>query len=322
MANYQIIGGDGRQYGPIPADTLRQWIAEGRLNAQSLVQGEGCVDWNPLGTIAELADAFGTATVPPIATRLAPEDWSQQVLARPADLRFGECLRSGFSFLAAHPGFVIGAVGLAWLVNLAMRFVPFIGGILQLILGGVVAGGLYLACLCRMRGEGAGIGNIFDGFKLCFVQLMLAGAITQLLSGLGFLFCVLPGLYLKVAWTFALPLVADKRLEFWSAMQLSLKQATRVWFPLFFLLLLVFLPFIGAQIVMSIKLGGYLLGLFQQADYDVMRMLQRLPSEIRPLTMLSLTWGSVSMVALLISQCLAAGALMRAYENLFGERKP
>ena len=34
MANYTIIGGDTKEYGPISADDVRQWISEGRLNAQ------------------------------------------------------------------------------------------------------------------------------------------------------------------------------------------------------------------------------------------------------------------------------------------------
>ena len=32
---YRIIGGDGREYGPISLDQMRQWIAEGRVNAQT-----------------------------------------------------------------------------------------------------------------------------------------------------------------------------------------------------------------------------------------------------------------------------------------------
>ena len=30
---YKILGGDGKEYGPVLADTLRQWVREGRANA-------------------------------------------------------------------------------------------------------------------------------------------------------------------------------------------------------------------------------------------------------------------------------------------------
>jgi hypothetical protein len=55
---YKIIGGDGREYGPISADTLRQWVAEGRVNASSLVQREGSTDWIALGHVPEFSQAL------------------------------------------------------------------------------------------------------------------------------------------------------------------------------------------------------------------------------------------------------------------------
>ena len=54
---YKIIGADQKQYGPVSADDLRQWIAEGRINAQSLIQAEGQTDWRPLSSFPEFATA-------------------------------------------------------------------------------------------------------------------------------------------------------------------------------------------------------------------------------------------------------------------------
>ena len=45
---YKIIGADGREYGPITADQLREWIAEGRANAQTKALAEGAAQWKPL----------------------------------------------------------------------------------------------------------------------------------------------------------------------------------------------------------------------------------------------------------------------------------
>ena len=53
---YIIIGGDGKEYGPVSGDDLRKWIAEGRLNAQSLAKGEGDAEFRQLDTFPELAD--------------------------------------------------------------------------------------------------------------------------------------------------------------------------------------------------------------------------------------------------------------------------
>lgn len=62
---YKIIGGDGRQYGPITTEQLRQWIAEGRANGQTLVQPEGVPDWKPLSAIPEFSAALASSVIPP-----------------------------------------------------------------------------------------------------------------------------------------------------------------------------------------------------------------------------------------------------------------
>jgi len=55
---YKILGGDGKEYGPVSAETLQQWIREGRANAQTQVQPEGGTNWIALGQVPEFAAAF------------------------------------------------------------------------------------------------------------------------------------------------------------------------------------------------------------------------------------------------------------------------
>jgi len=66
---YRIIGADGNQYGPISAEQLRQWIAEGRANAQTKVLAEGTTEWKPL---SEFPEFFGPAAPPPGVTTPPP----------------------------------------------------------------------------------------------------------------------------------------------------------------------------------------------------------------------------------------------------------
>ena len=56
---YKIIGADGREYGPITADQLREWIAEGRANAQTRALADGAAQWKPLTEYLEFAPALG-----------------------------------------------------------------------------------------------------------------------------------------------------------------------------------------------------------------------------------------------------------------------
>jgi TM2 domain-containing membrane protein YozV len=66
---YKIIGADGQPYGPVNIEQLRRWLAENRVNAQTLVQTEGASDWKPLSAILELAPELKMVP-PPMATPL------------------------------------------------------------------------------------------------------------------------------------------------------------------------------------------------------------------------------------------------------------
>ncbi len=68
---YKIIGADGREYGPATAGQLRQWLAEGRANAQTPTLAPGAMEWKPLGTLPEFAGHFAPP-IPPVIGPLKP----------------------------------------------------------------------------------------------------------------------------------------------------------------------------------------------------------------------------------------------------------
>jgi hypothetical protein len=51
---YRIIGADGKEYGPITAEQVRQWAAEGRANTQTKIRLEGSTEWKTLADFPEL----------------------------------------------------------------------------------------------------------------------------------------------------------------------------------------------------------------------------------------------------------------------------
>jgi TM2 domain-containing membrane protein YozV len=63
---YRIIGVNGQHYGPVTADQVRRWMAENRVNAQTLIQVEGTQDWKPLSAFPEFAADLKTTPPPPI----------------------------------------------------------------------------------------------------------------------------------------------------------------------------------------------------------------------------------------------------------------
>lgn len=64
---YKIIGADGREYGPVSADTLRQWISEGRANAETRVLLENATEWKKLGEVAEFYPPVSPPSPKPIS---------------------------------------------------------------------------------------------------------------------------------------------------------------------------------------------------------------------------------------------------------------
>ena len=72
--NYKIIGEDGKEYRPVSAEQLRQWIAEGRVESRTPVFVDGAKEWNFIGLLPEFANCFARTTPPGIApTRQPPK---------------------------------------------------------------------------------------------------------------------------------------------------------------------------------------------------------------------------------------------------------
>lgn len=69
---YKIIGANQVEYGPVSAEQLRQWIAEGRVNAQTAAQAVGETTWKPLASFPEFASSFPGQSVPPAGATPPP----------------------------------------------------------------------------------------------------------------------------------------------------------------------------------------------------------------------------------------------------------
>src|SRR5882762_5732742 len=55
---YKLIGSDGKEYGPISLEQLLQWIAQGRVNARTKIQGPASADWKMASEFPELSSAL------------------------------------------------------------------------------------------------------------------------------------------------------------------------------------------------------------------------------------------------------------------------
>ncbi len=263
---YQIIGWDGKQYGPVSAEDLRAWLAGQRVNTETQVCPMGGTEWKPLSAYPEL---MVQAAVPAIAPApVAAQNLEGIALDDSRSFTIGGCVSRGWDAVRGNFLLSVGATFVVVLVNCILSAVPLIGGLISLILQGALYGGLYWFFLKLLRGEPAEFGDAFAGFKRNTKDLILAGVVQgaiivgvvlvtvvpMIALGVGFgaahksptglLFVLVPlalllgvgVMVLSTMWIFAFPLVIDKGLGFWQAMELSRKTVLRRFWSVFGLL--------------------------------------------------------------------------------------
>lgn len=70
---YTLIGVDGKEYGPVNQEQIRQWISEGRLNGDSKVREQGTDTWKLLRDAPELQALLAPYSPPPPPIPPRPE---------------------------------------------------------------------------------------------------------------------------------------------------------------------------------------------------------------------------------------------------------
>jgi hypothetical protein len=254
---YKLIGADQREYGPADAEQIRQWIAEGRANGETKIQPEGQTEWRPLSQFPEFAAALDAraraVNQPPAAPAVTAQSVTGPALSGGPRLDVGSCFARSFQLLQRHFWLVVGACAIVHLVLLGISiFIPYLGQAASVLLWGVFVGGIYALFLKLVRGQPAAVGDVFTGFNTSFGPLVLTSLIASLLIAIGTCLCILPGIYLFVSWLFAIPLVIDKRLEFWPAMETSRQVVGKQWWIVFALVLLSFLVHLAGALVLCI----------------------------------------------------------------------
>jgi hypothetical protein len=172
---------------------------------------------------------------------LDPDALAAAALARPYEVNVGLLIGRGWDLLKSDFWPIVGVNALMFIVMSAAG-AAYVG----ILLNGPLIAGLYVYCLKRIRGQQANLNDAFSGFQN-FVQLMLGGLVTTLLISIGTLFCFIPGIYLSVAWQLTFPLIQERQIGFWEAMEVSRKVISKHFWGVFLLMLMLFLiNFAGA----------------------------------------------------------------------------
>jgi len=113
--------------------------------------------------------------------------------------------------------------------------------------------GVMMMAIKYSRDEPIEYKSMFEYFHLTG-KLALAAVIIYVMTIIGFLLLILPGIYLSIAYVFTLPLIADKGMDVWEAMELSRKAVTKHWFKVFFVMFIL-------SVIMGLGLLAFGIGL-------------------------------------------------------------
>jgi hypothetical protein len=201
---FTILGADGKEYGPVTADKIREWIRLGRANVHTSIRRVGDPGWTTIAALVEFNPAAAAPAVPvtppappllppgippgPEAASAAPAPGgaapavppaglpgdartiAAALIARAAPLDVFGCLARSFALWQAN---FLPLVG----VTLLVMFLQAVAGVVPgsaFFLNGVFTGGLFYYYLGTARGEPREVGDAFAGFSKAFVPLMLA----------------------------------------------------------------------------------------------------------------------------------------------------
>ncbi len=193
-------------------------------------------------------------------------------------VEIGSCLSRSWALYKREFGLIFFTTLVVNIASSAASGIPYIGILIGLALNGVLFGGLYWFYLKLIRGQKAELADAFAGFQTAFIPLMLASAVSGILtllaagivaipmlitvipllikfskdpelapdillpalgvgSILNIFFCVLVAMVLYGLWAFAFPLIIDKRMQFWEAMETSRKAVLSNFVSIFVLFL-------------------------------------------------------------------------------------
>lgn len=148
-------------------------------------------------------------------------------------------------------GGIAAALGEGSAPGIAIDLIGFLAG--QAVAYVVTAGVYYYALKWAAGDQSAITTDVLAGFSVA-IPLLGVYVLMTLLAMVGFLFFILPGVYLMVAYSLAAPLVIDRGLGVWEALETSRKAITNHGFKVLGLGLLASLA-AGLGMVLTLGIG-------------------------------------------------------------------
>ena len=155
---YKIIGADGKEYGPVTIEQLRDWLTQKRLSAQTRILAPGSTEWRPAVEVPELAALFSPTPVAPVR-EVAPPILSASQVRQP---------RKGMALLS----FVLGLSSVVLCLSIIAA--------LPAIVLGHIARSRAKRSPEKYAGSGFGLAGIILGYVSIFATLIFVTMVIQL----------------------------------------------------------------------------------------------------------------------------------------------
>lgn len=259
-AMYFVIGTDGRHHGPLSQDDVHRWLLEGLASRYSRARRETEPQWQALREMPEFEEATrppfvgGNIPAPPDADEDADAvtDTYQSRAGTRGRVDPVNCFRRAWYLVASHFALLAGWTLLSVVLMVALSLLPGVASIISLPVNYLLQAGIYALFFSRMRGLQTTPAEIVQSVRKSAVPIVVAGlaqaliASPMILSGrvqekpallAALVVLLVPCFYLLVGYVFVLPLIVDRQLGVWRAMELSRTTVQRSWFSVFGLLL-------------------------------------------------------------------------------------
>ncbi len=175
----------------------------------------------------------------------------------------GNWIGRGWAMFQQDIGPFIGFVFVLLGINIVLGFIPILGSIASIVIGPVLNAGFFIYAFKILREQSRSFGDFFEGFSqlgdlVLFtivagliaslpilpgaVLLAIGGAMSQnsdspsmlmLVGGVLMLIGLVPSIYLSVGYSMGMPLIIDRRVQFWPAMEMSRKVVGKKWGAVF-----------------------------------------------------------------------------------------
>lgn len=198
----------------------------------------------------------------------------EEALSRGYDFNISDLLSEAWQRVKGTKGIIIGGFLVFYAVLLAASFAiggffgllgvvsdnPILAAVAELVIGIFASAlaypflaGINMIGIRRAADQPISFNDVFSHFGRT-VPLMITAILSMLLIYVGMLLLIIPGFYLAIAYMLAVPLVVERGLSPWQAMEASRKAITQHWFKVFGLFLLLGLITLVSAIPLGIGL--------------------------------------------------------------------